>query len=528
MIQLSSGPVLATVVVALTAGAVAPAAAQRADTPSRGPASVASTVDFRSFDWLRDRTVVNDNGEEIANASDLILDRGSGRIEYLVVKTGEMLGMGGRAVAIPYDAFRLDTDEDRFVLASTDEQLRQFPEFSPGSWKAMMEARKDDKSKLRKTLAADAAAPSDPYAGSLGTAKVVRVEGEITNVERVRTSTFGEQVCITVRTADGAARKIAMGPSWFVNSTSAAPMRGDKVVVDTLALPRDPDQLLAATHLQTGSRELHLRDTDGSAAWTLETVESNGHAYSTPYSRYLLLSQLPGKKVDARGNECGKVKDIILDRVSGEIGFLSIDPDQKFLGIGDATLLVPWSVTTVTLDGVVRIDASKDMILASPKTPSELSELTASATAEAVYDAYDVPAPRFEARKPVSGGLLKADMAWSARGPIIRAIERDSVTTMEGKVNGFTEVTFGSGIQPARALKIRTAGDGAKEEVVLLGPSSYMDHQQLSCKAGDSIKVNACRTTIDGRRYWIARSLEHNGVSVVLLDGKNAPAWDRP
>lgn len=65
--------------------------------------------------------VVNNNGEEIAKVSDLILDRGSGRIEYIVIKTGTTFGLGGRAVAIPYGSFQWGSaGEDRFVLASTD------------------------------------------------------------------------------------------------------------------------------------------------------------------------------------------------------------------------------------------------------------------------------------------------------------------------------------------------------------------------------------------------------------------------
>ena len=528
----ASAPVLTALMLALAAGAAAPATAQkqRSDmpTPTRQPATVASAVDFRSSHWLRDQQVINDNGEEIANVSDLILDRGSGRIEYMVIKTGTTLGLGGRAVAIPYGAFRWDAGKDRFVLASTAEQLKQFPEYSADSWKALMESSKNDKSTLRQRLTADAASPADPYSGNLDTAKQARIEGEITEVERVRTTTFGEQVVITVRSANGSSQKIALGPSWFVNSASAAPMRGDKVVVETLALPRDPDQLLVATHLRTGDRELGLRNTDGSAAWTVESVESNGNVYSTPYSRYLLLSNLPGMKIDARGSECGKVNDIILDRNSGEIGFLSIDPNENFLGIADTKRLVPWAVATVTLDGTVRIDASKEMVLASPETPSDLSTLSTGRTAQTAYEAYKVPAPRYEARTQVSAGALAEDRDWSAHGSIIRAIERDSLKTMEGKVIDVTEVKFEKGIQSARAFKIRMPGDAAKDEIVLIGPAWYMDNQSPVCKVGDSIKVDACRTTIDGRPYWIARSIDAKGRSVMLLDVNNAPVWDRP
>jgi len=525
-----SAPVLTALMLVLAAGAAAPALGQKqsTDRPTKQSVTAGSAVDFRSSHWLREQKVVNDNGEEIANISDLILDRGSGRIEYMVIKTGTTLGLGGRAVAIPFGAFRWDAGKDRFVLASTVEQLKQFPEYSAESWKAMMAAKKDDKSTLRQRLAADAASPSDPYAGNLDTAKQARIEGEITDVERVRTSMFGEQVVITVRTADGPARKIALGPSWFVNSASAAPMRGDKVVVETLALPRDPDQLLAGTNLRAGDRELRLRETDGTAAWALEAVESDGKTYSTPYSRYLLLSNLPGKKIDARGNECGKIDDIILDRNSGEIGFLSIDPNQNFLGIADTKLLVPWSVATVTLDDVVRIDASKEMVLASPETPDELSTLNTGSTVETAYEAYKVPAPRFTAREPASPVVPAEVDAWAARGSILPAIVPDSVKTFEGRAVEFIEVKFQKGIQPAQALKLRTAGDPTKDEIVLLGPAWYMENQKPICKAGDSIQVEACRTTIDGREYWLARSVESKGARVVLLDKRNVPAWDRP
>ena len=523
-----SAPVLTALMLALAAGVAAPASAQPSDARAHGSAAVASTVDFRSSDWLRDRTVVNTNGEEIAKVSDLIMDRGSGRIEYIVIKTGTTFGLGGRAVAIPYATFRWDAGtKDRFVLASTTEQLKQFPEYTPDSWKALKESSKDDKNALRQRLAADAAIAKDPYAGALDTAKKVRVEGEIKSVERVR-STVGEQVLITVATADGSTKKIALGPSWYINGSPAAAMRGDKVVVDTLALPRDADQLLVGTESHSGDRQLHLRDTAGSPAWALKTVETGDRSFGTPYSRYLLLSTLPGMKVDCRGNDTGKVADVILDRNSGEIGFLSIDPNENFLGIGDTKRLLPWSIVTVTLDGVVRIDASKEMVLASPQTPSDLSTLNTGTHAEQVYKAFGVPAPRFEAPKSVSTLTPDANVAWSSRGPIICGIEKDSSKIMSGKVTDITEVKFEGGVQPARALKIRMAGDGAAEELVLLGPAWYMENQKPACKTGDSVKVDACRTTIDGRRYWIAKSIECNDSRVVLLDESNNPAWARP
>ncbi len=512
------------------AGAASPIIAHSTAPYAQGSTALASTVDFRSSRWLSDRKVVNNNGEEIANVSDLILDRGSGRIEYVVIKTGTTFGLGGRAVAIPYGSFAWEMGaKDRFVLAATVEQLKQFPEYTPESWNALKESAKDEKNSLQKRMAADAASPSDPYAGNLDMSKKARVEGDITSVERVRTSTAGEQVVITVApAAGGPAKRIALGPSWFVNATSAAPMRGDKVVVETLALPRDPDQTLVGTDFRMGDRRLVLRDSKGSPVWALKSVESGGQTYSTPYSRYLLLSALPGMKINSRGDECGKVSDVILDRNSGEVGFVSIDPNQNFLGIGDTKRLLPWSVTMVTLDGSMRIDASKEMVLASPETPSDLSLLNSGTHAERVYKAYGVPAPRFAAVKPVAVVMPEGTGPWSARGCVAGSVDHGSARTMEGRVTDVTEVKFTDGTPSARALKIKVAGDETGESVVLLGPVMYMENQKSICSTGDAVKVEACRTTINGQQYWIARTVECKDNRVVLMDGSKAPAWAQP
>ncbi|MBS0195491.1 MAG: PRC-barrel domain-containing protein [Planctomycetes bacterium] len=535
--------ILTAAAVALAAGGVCTASAQSPPVLTNASGVAAPAVSFQSSKVLIDRSVVNNNGEEIANVSDLILDRGAGRIEYVVIKTGTTFGMGGRAVAIPYGSFRWEQgDKDRFVLASTAEQLKQCPEYTPEDWKSLKDAStddmnttrddknatRDDKNALRRRLATDAQASSDPYSGNLNPATKTHISGEIMSVDRVRTSTFGEQVEITVKTTDGATKRVALGPSWYVNGASAAPMRGDKVEIDTLALPRDPNELTAGTHLKTADHELHLRDSDGTPAWALKSVVADGKTYSTPFSRYLLLSHLPGMKVDCRGNECGKVQDVIIDQRSGEIGFLSIDPNENFLGIGDTKRLIPWSVATVTYDGIVRIDASKEMVLASPETPSDLALLNNGAQGERVYKAFGVPAPKFTAPHAASSVTPSSEGAWNARGPIVTAMEANSAATFEGKVVDISDVKFGKDVTPARAMRIKMRGDNGAEETILIGPVSYMANQKAFCKAGDAVKVDACRTMIDGRKYWIARSIDCKDGRVVMIDGNNAPVWSQP
>lgn len=525
----TSASAISCLVLAMSCGFAATANSARIDDPKGVSAVVSTTFDFRSSKWMSDRDVVNNNGEEIARVSDLILDRGTGRIEYAVITTGTILGLGGKDITIPYGAFKWEVPggKDRFILAQTEEQLKQFAEYTPEHWKALKDVSPADKSSLRQRLEADNASSSDPYAGNIEMGKKVRVSGVIKSVERVRAGAFGEQVQISVDTAQGT-KRITLGPSWYVNSSIAAPMRGDKVTVETVAVPRDSNNLLAATHVRIGENELQLRDTDGTPAWELARADSTSRNYSVSHSRYLLLSELTGAKVDCRGSECGKVNDIILERTSGTVAFVSIDPNQNFLGISDTKRMVPWTVASVLLDGSIRIDASKEMVLASPETPAELTALNNGSQMDRVYKAFKVSTPRFEL--PDRDAPLTPDgiSAWAASGPILGAIEPGTAKTLDAEVVGTMEVKFENGVTSARALKVRTPSGNGAEEVVLLGPAWYMDNQKAMYKPGDPITIDVCRTTIDGRQYWIAKSVSCKDSTVVLLDGNNKPAWARP
>ncbi len=493
-----------------------------------GVVNPARPADFRSAKWLLSREVVNTNDESIAKVSDLILDRGSGRIQHVILESGATMGMGGRLVAVPYSAFGWEggTGRDRFILSMTPERLKTYPEYTAQSWSVIGESKAENTIALRKAIEADAAPMNDPYVGSLESGRKVRVEGEVVRVERVNTSAFGEEVVADVRTSDGAIHRLAMGPSWYVNSSPSAPMRGDRVTVDTLELPRDPERLLVATHLKNGERELHLREATGRPAWAPDTVDSRGRAYASLSSRYLLVSSLLGLRVDCRGQECGRVHDIVIDRASGKVAFMSIDPNENFLGVGDTKRLIPWSVATVSLEGPVRIDASKDMVLASAETPSDITTLSVGPGASGVYDAFNVQPPRFGVRASGAPTMtISMDKTWAAGGDVVSSIEGGSEKTLTGKVIRISTITFSNDVQPARAVTIRTGQNASTDEVVLLGPSLYMDQQKAMFSTDDEISIEACRARVGGHRYWIAKSVGVKSGRVQLWSPRGEPVW---
>ena len=102
--------------------------------------------DFRSCEWVTGRDVLNEQGEKIADASDLLIDRGSGRIDYIVVETGSILGLGGRSIAVPYGAFRWNID------AGGPVRMRFTISFDANSWRETGEMSVDSGATWRRTL----------------------------------------------------------------------------------------------------------------------------------------------------------------------------------------------------------------------------------------------------------------------------------------------------------------------------------------------------------------------------------------
>ena len=91
---------LAAGVIACLAGLPAAAIAQTGTLPSRTDTDareMANTrLDLATAEKLIGADVVNAAGDEVASVQDLILSRSTGQVMYAVVKSGDVLGIGGK------------------------------------------------------------------------------------------------------------------------------------------------------------------------------------------------------------------------------------------------------------------------------------------------------------------------------------------------------------------------------------------------------------------------------------------------
>ncbi len=90
-----------------------------------------------SANSLEGDDIVNRQDEKLGNVKEIMLDTGSGKVAYVVLSAGGVLGIGDRLFAIPWTALSLDTANHRFVLDADAERIKNAPGFDKDHWPDM-------------------------------------------------------------------------------------------------------------------------------------------------------------------------------------------------------------------------------------------------------------------------------------------------------------------------------------------------------------------------------------------------------
>ena len=80
--------------------------------------------------------VRNAAGEDLGKVKDLVIELDSGAIVYAALDFGGFIGIGDKLFAVPWDAFKLGTNDkvEHLVLATTKEKLKNAPGFDKSHW----------------------------------------------------------------------------------------------------------------------------------------------------------------------------------------------------------------------------------------------------------------------------------------------------------------------------------------------------------------------------------------------------------
>lgn len=551
---------------------------QQHKTQKQSAASVEQASDktrshrFHRADAILDTDVVNPNGETLGDVTDLILDRGSGRITHVIFRSGGVLGFGGELLAIDYDRFDIGAGRDALTLSMTPEQLERTPGFDPEQWDQLGAVSWSARAE-RWWSGSEAAQDQDPYAPSARGDKPTKVKGEVIGVDRVEVANGEEWAIVNVRAEDGKAHSIVLGPTWYVLGGAAAPMRGEPISASVHKVERDARGDWVANRATIDGVDLPLRSDDERPAWVNAHDFGWDEAGLTDYERddddrarggynedaardrtnrairpgerdemtddswepsrsarafkYLRVTDLIGAPVATRDNNQAEVHDAIIERQSGRVALLAIDPNQNFLGIGDEIRLAPWSVASIKRDGSVRLDADLDTLRQSDTLPDDVSALNTRDRLKPIYAVYEVDMMVFRPageRRSISADAMsqyRSPNATASSRKLIEAVKDAKRSTIQGECRGMIRVTPPGSAERFKALRVMT-DEGMR--TVALAPVWWADRQTVPFEKGERVRVTAHEVEIDGRTMLIARSV-NAGVDEMTLWKGDKPRW---
>lgn len=96
----------------------------------RGAAGSAETL-IVSAAWLKGHHVENKNGEDIGKIYDLVIDLQSGYMTYAAVELTGYEEIKGRKIAVPIEAFTIESDGEAVYLELERENMEKAPEYNP-------------------------------------------------------------------------------------------------------------------------------------------------------------------------------------------------------------------------------------------------------------------------------------------------------------------------------------------------------------------------------------------------------------
>src|SRR5689334_4902324 len=112
--------------------------AQTTPVPGGAGANVGNVQVATSFpsSKLKGLKVKNTKGETIGSIDDLVINMQDGKIAYLAMSVGGVLGIGDKLFAVPFQAMKFNhgKDEMYFVLDASKEKLEKAPGFDKSNW----------------------------------------------------------------------------------------------------------------------------------------------------------------------------------------------------------------------------------------------------------------------------------------------------------------------------------------------------------------------------------------------------------
>ena len=128
----------------------------------------------------------------------------------------------------------------------------------------------------------------------------------------------------------------------------------------------------------------------------------------------------------------------------------------------------------------------------------------------------------FSFAQPKGGMMWRGSGGWGPNTQYNRMYDPKAVETISGEVSSVDRITPGKGMSGGIHMLVKTD----KETVpVHLGPSWYIENQDVKIEPKDKVEVKGSRVTFGGKPALIASEVRKGNEVLTLRDESGFPAW---
>lgn len=243
-------------------------------------------------------------------------------------------------------------------------------------------------------------------------------------------------------------------------------------------------------------------------------------------ARFCLASDLVNATVLGAGvrgtadDDSGHIDGLFVECTTGQLAFVSVDPDEAFADIGEVNRIVPFETIEIRNDGKVRLDVTAELMRSGVESPDNADDLDRPETRRRIYSHYGVSEREFAkpdwnrrgAKRDSDVGwgsdvrqALKSGQAWDFSGRIVRVREDASMSDRLGNM----------------AVVVQT---DAGERTIHIGPSEQCK-AKLNLRTGQQVQGKAIRATLNGQTVHVLRSITVDGKTHELRTASGQPTW---
>jgi hypothetical protein len=120
------------------------------------------------------------------------------------------------------------------------------------------------------------------------------------------------------------------------------------------------------------------------------------------------------------------------------------------------------------------------------------------------------------------GPKWRGSGGWGPHGQYARLYDPKTVESVKGEIEKVETVTPMKGMGAGIHLLVKTDQESIP---VHLGPSWYVENQDVKLEPKDTVEVKGSRVTLQGKPVLLAAEVKKGDATLVLRDEAGIPAW---